>query len=66
MLTRIDHVGIACRDLAETTARYCSVFGLTVVSHEVIESQGVREAMLLVATAEPGTPVLRLRCLRSR
>jgi len=56
MLTRIDHVGIACRDLAETTARYCSVFGLTVVSREVNEAQGVREAMLLVATAEPGTP----------
>jgi methylmalonyl-CoA/ethylmalonyl-CoA epimerase len=56
MLTRIDHVGIACRDLAETTARYCSVFGLTVVSREVNEEQGVREAMLLVATAEAGTP----------
>ena len=54
MLTRIDHVGIACRDLEETVARYCSVFGLTVASREVIEEQGVREAMLLVATAGPG------------
>jgi methylmalonyl-CoA/ethylmalonyl-CoA epimerase len=54
MLTRIDHVGIACRDLEETIARYCSVFGLTVASREVIEEQGVREAMLLVATAGPG------------
>ena len=51
MLNRIDHVGIACRDLEESVARYCSVFGLTVVSREVIEEQGVREAMLLVATA---------------
>jgi methylmalonyl-CoA/ethylmalonyl-CoA epimerase len=53
MLTRIDHVGIACRDLEESVARYCSVFGLTVASRETNEEQGVREAMLLVATAEP-------------
>ena len=56
MLTRIDHVGIACRDLEEAVGRYCSVFGLTVASREVIEEQGVREAMLLVATAGPGRP----------
>ena len=51
MLTRIDHVGIACRDLESAVEKYCSVFGLTVASREVIEEQGVREAMLLVATA---------------
>jgi methylmalonyl-CoA/ethylmalonyl-CoA epimerase len=51
MLTRIDHVGIACRDLGSAVEKYCSVFGLTVASREVIEDQGVREAMLLVATA---------------
>src|SRR6202020_2362416 len=56
MLTRIDHVGIACRDLEESVARYCSVFGLTVMSRETNEEQGVREAMLLAATAEPGGP----------
>jgi methylmalonyl-CoA/ethylmalonyl-CoA epimerase len=52
MLTRIDHVGIACRDLESTVEKYCSVFGLTVASRDVIEEQGVREAMLLVATAD--------------
>jgi methylmalonyl-CoA/ethylmalonyl-CoA epimerase len=52
MLTRIDHVGIACRDLEQTVEKYCAVFGLTVVSREVIEEQGVREAMLLVAAAD--------------
>ena len=57
MLNRIDHVGIACRDLEESIARYCSVFGLTVVSREVNEEQGVREAMLLVATADGDGPV---------
>ena len=51
MLNRIDHVGIACRNLDEAVSRYCSVFGLTVTSREVNEEQGVREAMLLVATA---------------
>ena len=56
MLTRIDHVGIACRDLEESVARYCSVFGLTVASREVNEEQGVREAMLLVATAGTAGP----------
>jgi methylmalonyl-CoA/ethylmalonyl-CoA epimerase len=52
MLNRIDHVGIACRDLEEAVARYCSVFGLTVTSREVNEEQGVREAMLLVASGD--------------
>jgi methylmalonyl-CoA/ethylmalonyl-CoA epimerase len=58
MLTRIDHVGIACRDLEESVARYCSVFGLTVTSREVNQEQGVREAMLLVATAGPDGPAV--------
>jgi methylmalonyl-CoA/ethylmalonyl-CoA epimerase len=46
MLTRIDHVGIACRDLEEKIGFYCSTFGLAVVSREIHEDQGVREAML--------------------
>src|SRR5579863_2457413 len=55
MLTRIDHVGIACRDLDAAIARYESVFGLQVVSLEVNEEQGVREAMLAVgAVLRPG------------
>jgi methylmalonyl-CoA/ethylmalonyl-CoA epimerase len=54
MLTRIDHVGIACHDLEEKIGFYCSTFGLTVVSREVNEEQGVREAMLRVATGDSG------------
>ncbi len=46
MLLKIDHVGIACRSLDATIERYVSVFGLSVVSQEVNEDQGVREAML--------------------
>jgi len=52
LLTRIDHVGIACRDLDAAIARYEATFGLQVVSLEVNEEQGVREAMLAVGRAQ--------------
>ena len=51
LLTRIDHVGIACRDLDAAIARYEATFGLQVVSLEVNEEQGVREAMLAVGAS---------------
>ena len=55
LLTRIDHVGIACRELDRTVELYRTTFGLEAVSFEVNEEQGVREAMLRVgATAPPG------------
>lgn len=60
MLTRIDHVGIACRDLAAKIAFYESVFGLAVVSMEVNEAQGVREAMLHVADGLAGSSYVQL------
>jgi methylmalonyl-CoA/ethylmalonyl-CoA epimerase len=60
VLTRIDHVGIACRDLEVTIARYSSVFGLTVASIEVNEPQGVREAMLEVSGSPAGHSYVQL------
>ena len=51
LLTRLDHVGIACRDLDAAIGRYQTTFGLEVVSLEVNEEQGVREAMLAVGPA---------------
>jgi methylmalonyl-CoA/ethylmalonyl-CoA epimerase len=48
LLARIDHVGIACRDLDQAIGVYRRAFGLEVVSLEVNEAQGVREAMLAV------------------
>ena len=54
LLTRIDHVGIACRDLDRAIGLYQATFGLDVVSLEVNEEQGVREAMLAVG---PGADV---------
>jgi methylmalonyl-CoA/ethylmalonyl-CoA epimerase len=41
MLTRIDHVGIACRDLDERVGFYETIFGLSVAHTEVNEAQGV-------------------------
>lgn len=60
MLTRIDHVGIACHDLTAKIAFYESTFGLTVVSMEVNEAQGVREAMLHVADGPHGGSYIQL------
>ena len=60
MLTRIDHVGIACRDLTAKIAFYTSTFGLAVVSMEVNESQGVTEAMLEVSGGTAGNSYVQL------
>ena len=54
LLTRLDHVGIACRDLDVAIERYQATFGLEVVSLEVNEEQGVREAMLGVGVVGGG------------
>ena len=61
VLTRIDHVGIACHDLEEKIAFYETTFGLTVAHRETNEEQGVHEAMLLVA---PGSYVQLLQPTR--
>jgi methylmalonyl-CoA/ethylmalonyl-CoA epimerase len=60
VLQRIDHVGIACHDLAAAIARYESVFDLTVTSREVIEQQGVQEAMLRLADGPGGASWIQL------
>jgi methylmalonyl-CoA/ethylmalonyl-CoA epimerase len=60
VLTRIDHVGIACRDLEAKIAFYSSTFGLAVMSIEVNESQGVREAMLEVSGSPAGSSYVQL------
>ena len=60
MLLRIDHVGIACRNLDEAIARYESAFGLTVMSREENLEQGVREAMLQVGQGAGGPTWVQL------
>src|ERR1700751_2182190 len=53
LLTRLDHVGIACRDLRRAIDMYRETFGLGVLSLEENEEQGGREAMLAVGPAGP-------------
>jgi methylmalonyl-CoA/ethylmalonyl-CoA epimerase len=60
LLTRIDHVGIACHDLASAVAFYESTFGLVVAGREESSEQGVREALLRVADAPAGASYVQL------
>ncbi|MDX1660021.1 MAG: methylmalonyl-CoA epimerase [Nitriliruptorales bacterium] len=47
-VTRIDQIAIAVEDLDETLALYERAFGLTPEYREVVESDGVEEAMINV------------------
>jgi methylmalonyl-CoA epimerase len=49
LLTEIDHVAIAVRDLDAAIAWYADVFGALVVHREIVESDGVEEALVRVA-----------------
>jgi len=49
LLTEIDHVAIAVRDLDAAVAWYAEVFGARVAHRELVESDGVEEALLAVA-----------------
>ena len=48
MLGKIDHLGIAVRDLESAVSRWRDVLGLAVVHREVVEDQGVEVAKLPV------------------
>jgi methylmalonyl-CoA/ethylmalonyl-CoA epimerase len=49
LFTEIDHVAIAVRDLDAAIAWYGDAFGATVDHREVVEHDGVEEALLKVA-----------------
>jgi len=49
VLTEIDHVAIAVRDLDAAVAWYTSMFGAVVAHRERVDSDGVEEALLKVA-----------------
>jgi len=49
LLTEIDHVAIAVRDLEAAIDYYHRAFGATVEHRETVESDGVEEALLKVA-----------------
>lgn len=60
-LTRLDHVGIACKDLDTAIDFYRRTYGFEVEHEEVNEEQGVREAMLRVnGTDDGGATCLQL------
>jgi len=49
LLTEIDHIAIAVRDLEAAIDYYQRAFGATVTHREVVASDGVEEALLKVA-----------------
>lgn len=67
LLTEIDHVAIAVNDLEAAIAYYRDTFGADVEHREVVESDGVEEALLKVADSyiqllrptRPDSPVAR-------
>lgn len=60
MLTRIDHVGIACDDLDEKISFYSEMFGIVPLSREINLDQGVEEAMLRVNDGSPAGSYVQL------
>jgi methylmalonyl-CoA/ethylmalonyl-CoA epimerase len=61
MLTRIDHIGIACHDLDATVEFYRRTYGFTDAHFEVNEEQGVRECMLKInATGDGAASYIQL------
>ena len=67
LLLNLDHVALAVHDLDEALARFQRLYGVAPASREVIEADGVEEAMLLVggsqvqllAPLRPDSPVGR-------
>ena len=49
LLTEIDHVAIAVNDLDAAIEWYREAFGATVAHREIVQSDGVEEALLAVA-----------------
>ena len=49
LLTEIDHIAIAVHDLEAAIAYYAATYGAVVDHREVVESDGVEEALLKVA-----------------
>jgi methylmalonyl-CoA/ethylmalonyl-CoA epimerase len=60
LLSRIDHVGIACHDLSAAVAFYESAFGMVLAHQERNEEQGVAEAIMHVSAATAGMAYVQL------
>jgi methylmalonyl-CoA/ethylmalonyl-CoA epimerase len=72
LLLNIDHVAIAVHDLDDALDRHRRLFGADALTREVVEDQGVEEAMVmvggsavqLIAPLRPDTPVGRFLAKR--
>ena len=72
LLLNIDHVAIAVNDLDDALDRHRRLFGADALTREVVEDQGVEEAMVmvggsavqLIAPLRPDTPVGRFLAKR--
>ena len=67
ILTEIDHVAIAVHDLDAAVAYYAESFGADVAHREIVESDGVEEALIkvadsyiqLTAATRPDSPIAK-------
>lgn len=67
LLTEIDHIAIAVKDLEAAIEYYAKAFGATVDHREVVESDGVEEALVkvadsyiqLTAATRPDSPIAK-------
>jgi len=67
ILTEIDHVAIAVNDLDAAVAYYSEAFGAEVAHREVVDSDGVEEALIkvadsyiqLTAATRPDSPIAK-------
>lgn len=67
ILTEIDHVAIAVKDLDAAVAYYSEAFGAEVAHREVVDSDGVEEALIkvadsyiqLTAATRPDSPIAK-------
>lgn len=67
LLTEIDHIAIAVRDLDAAVEYYGKAFGATVAHREVVDSDGVEEALIkvadsyiqLTAATRPDSPIAK-------
>lgn len=66
-LTNVDHIGIAVHDLDDALAEYERLYGVVPIFREIVEAQGVEEAMIaiggsfvqLLQPLGPQTPVAK-------
>ena len=67
ILTEIDHVAIAVKDLDVAVAYYAEAFGAEVAHREIVDSDGVEEALIkvadsyiqLTAATRPDSPIAK-------